>query len=85
MISYYISGCSSDNVTYSIDKLILDFKLKIHSGEEYASDFLLVLSLDLDLPFEHWESRKVGTIRQQFDIQSLDGSSFWGGVGLNTA
>ena len=46
MISYYISGCSSDNVTYSIDKLILDFKLKIHSGEEYASDFLLFLSLD---------------------------------------
>ena len=85
MISYYISGCSSDNVTYYIDKLILDFKLKIHSGEEYASDFLLFLSLDLDLQFEHWESRKIGTFRQQFDFQCLDGSSFWGGVGLNTA
>ena len=41
MISYYISGCSPDNVTYSIDKLILDFKLRMRSGEEFASGFLL--------------------------------------------
>ncbi len=84
MISYYISGLSSDNVTYSIDKLILDFKLKMYSGEEYASDFLLFLSLDLDLQFEHWETRKIGTFRQQFDFQCLDNNSFWVGVGLNT-
>lgn len=85
MISYYISGCSPDNVTYSIDKLILDFKLKVYSGEELASDFLLFLSLDLDLVFESWESRKIGTFRRHFDFTCADGNSFWVGVGLNTA
>lgn len=85
MISYYISGCSPDNVTYSIDKLILDFKLRMRSGEEFASGFLLFLSMDLDLVFESWEVRKIGTFRQQFRFQCPDGSSFWVGVGLNTA
>ena len=72
------------NVTYSIDKLILDFKLKVYSGEDYASDFLLFLSLDLDFQFEHWEARKIGTFRQQFDFHCLDNNSFWIGVGMNT-
>jgi len=85
VISYYLKSCSQDNVTYSIDKLLLDFKLKMYSGEEYASDFLLFLSIDLDLQFEHWETRKIGTFRHQFDFQCESGSSFWVGVGLNTA
>lgn len=85
MLSYYLKSCSEDNVTYSIDKLLLDFKLIIHSGEDYASNLMYFLSHDLDLQFEHWESRKIGTFRHQFDFHCPDNNSFWVGVGLNTS
>ena len=83
-MDYLFFRVSPDGVTYSVDKLLLDFKLKVYSGESFASDFLLFLSWEQDLYFEHWESRQIGTFRQQFSFKCSKNNSFWVGVGLNS-
>lgn len=69
--------------TYSIDKLLLDFKLRYRSGGEWAAGFLSFLSNDLSVFFDHWTTSRIGTYREQFSIDCGDGNSFWVGVGLN--
>lgn len=69
--------------TYSIDKLLLDFKLQYRCGGGWAADFLAFLADDLWVFFNHWTTSRIGTFREQFSIDCGDGCSFWVGVGLN--
>lgn len=69
--------------TYSIDKLLLDFKLRYRSGGEWAADFLAFLADDRWVYFDHWTTSRIGTFREQFSVDCGDGSSFWVGIGLN--
>lgn len=83
MLRYFRSICSSSGDTYSIDKLILDFKLRVHGNGEWADDFFLFLNWDMETYFKHWTTNKIGTFRDQFSFTCDDGESFWCGVGLN--
>lgn len=85
LLSYFVSCQLPDGVTYSVDKLVLDFKLSAPSGEDWSERFLRFLSLDTGLEFDHWESRKIGTFRHQFTFACLADNSFWVGVGLNSS
>ena len=83
MVSYFMPVRSGTGETYSIDKLVLDFKLKRQSGGEWSENFLLFLNLDMSVFFDHWTTCKIGTFREQFAFDCGDGNSFWAGVGLN--
>ena len=83
MLKYFMPIRTDAGDTYSIDKLILDFKLRAHGGGEWADDFFLFLQLDMEVYFKHWTTNKIGTFREQFSFQCDDGESFWCGVGLN--
>lgn len=83
MLQYFMPVRSGTGDTYSIDKLLLDFKLQYRSGGDWAVDFLTFLSDDLWVFFDHWTTFRIGTFREQFSIDCGDGCSFWVGVGLN--
>lgn len=68
--------------TYSIDKLVLDFKLRCRGGGEWASNFFQFLNEDMSIFFDHWITFKIGTFRDQFTFDCGAGNSFWCGVGL---
>lgn len=74
---------TSNGDVYSIDKLVLDFRLKVRSGGEWAEDFLFFLSFDMFTYFKNWSTNKIGSYKEQFTFDCGDGNSFWAGVGLN--
>lgn len=84
-MEYFQSFSSPDGITYSLDKVVIDFKLKTYSGGDFASDLFLFLDWTSDLTYEHWEARKIGTFHHQFSFSCAHDNSFWMGVGLNTA
>lgn len=69
--------------TYSIDKLLLDFRFWHRSGGEWAANFFRFLNEDMSVFFDHWVTFKIGTFRDQFTFDCGDGNTFWVGVGLN--
>lgn len=83
ILQYFMSVRTKTGDTYSIDKLILDFKLRYRSGGEWAAGFLSFLSDNSFVFFDHWTTSRIGTYREQFSIDCGDGNSFWVGVGLN--
>lgn len=83
MLRYYMPVRNGVGDTYSIDKLVLDFKLRYRGGGEWAEGFLSFLETDLSMCFRHWTTSKIGTYRHQFTFDCGDGNSFWAGVGLN--
>jgi len=83
LLQYFMPVRSPSGDTYSIDKVILDFKLRYQSGGDWADRFLLFLNLDMSVFFEHWTTFKVGAFREQFTFDCGDSNSFWAGVGLN--
>lgn len=70
----------TDGNTWSIDKLVMDFRLNYREGQGLFD----ALSGVLWLEFIHWESRKMGSFRDQFTFELDGGRSFWLGVGLNS-
>lgn len=81
---YYVAGHGSAGEVYSLDKLICTFKLHSYSRERNGGQRLLdAIAARMLLHFDHWESHKIGTYRDQFSIKCPDGESFFLGVGLN--
>ena len=83
MLRYFMPVRSKTGDNYSIDKLLLDFKLQYRCGGGWAADFLAFLADDRWVFFDHWTTSRIGTFREQFSIDCGDGCSFWVGVGLN--
>lgn len=83
MLKYFMPVRTSTGDTYSIDKLLLDFKLRYQGGGEWATGFLGFLASDMSISCEHWVSWKIGSFREQFTFDCGDENSFWVGVGLN--
>ncbi len=65
---------------YSCDKVQLVYRLKFGEGQ----GLLDAMAAQCWFEFDHWESRKFGTYRNQFSIKcGEDGhNSFWLGVGM---
>ena len=83
MLKYFLPVRTGSGDTYSVDKLLLDFKLRTHGEGEWSDDFFLFLRLDLETYFKHWTTSKIGTFREQFSFECDDGETFWCGVGMN--
>lgn len=63
---------------YSCDKVQLLFRLRY----DMAQTLLDQIARQCWFEYEHWESRRCGTYRNQFRIVCRDGNSYWLGVGL---
>lgn len=78
-LSYAVQGTARDGGAYSCDKVQLVYRLRY--GE--AQGLLDALGRAHWLEFEHWESKRPGTYRNQFRMLAPEGRSYWLGVGLN--
>lgn len=67
---------------YSIDRVVMDFKLLSVSGD-WSYRFLNFLSKSNDIALDTWETKKLGTFSRQFRVKCSTDTSFWVGVGLN--
>ncbi len=81
MLHYFMPVRNEKGDTYSIDKLILDFKL--HGGRYWAEAFFFFLNQSIANYFKHWTANRIGSYKEQFSFDCGDGGSFWCGVGLN--
>lgn len=73
------------NVTYSIDKLVIDFEFKFVDGISKCQLFLNSLSSMIDLSFTNWTNTKFANYKHQFIFNCNDdnNNTFWLGVGFN--
>lgn len=84
-MKYWVAGVGGNGEVYSLDKLVVVFHLRSISRERNGGQRLLdELAGRLLLQYDHWQSWKIGTYRDQFSIKCPDGESFFLGVGLNT-
>ena len=81
MFQYFMPVRSGTGDTYSIDKLILDFKLR--GGRQWSDAFFSFLNQSMAVYFKHWTTNRIGSYKEQFTFDCGDGNSFWCGVGLN--
>ncbi|MBO4973242.1 MAG: hypothetical protein J6D17_00475 [Bacteroides sp.] len=83
MLHYHDPIHTKDNLTLSIDNVVLD----LYISHPDARDRLMVFLDDLPIKYAvnvvYWNSFRPGTFREQFSIQMQDGTSFWLGVVLN--
>lgn len=80
-MEYLLHAAGLRGATYSCDKLVLGFKALGRN----AQPLLDWLGGPAAPEFSRWESRRLGTFRDQFSVSCAGGGSFWLGVGLNTA
>ena len=81
-LSYWEPQKGKHGELYSVDKIVVDYKLR---GAAACQAWLDGISNDLLLQYDHWETRKIGTYRNQFSFKAEQGGgSWWAGVGLNT-
>lgn len=75
------------NVTYSIDKLIVDFDFKQSEGVFQGQLFLNAVTSILDLSYTNWTNTKFANFKNQFSFNCNDDAdnSFWLGVGFNSS
>lgn len=78
-LSYWVTGKARDGGVYSCDKVQQVFRLRYTEGQ----GLLDALARAHWVEFDHWESRRPGTYRNQFSIKAPEGRSYWIGVGLN--
>ena len=76
--AFQTAGASGE--VYSCDKLQLRYRFR--RGD--AQHLLDQIARQGWLPFEHWESLRMGTFRHQFRVLVGAQDSFWFGVGLNS-
>ena len=77
-MKYLLQAAGRRGAIYSCDKLVLGFKA-LGRNAQHLLDWL---GGPLAPEFSRWESRRLGTFRDQF---CTGGGTFWLGVGLNTA
>ena len=83
-MKYYVAGHGPAGEVYSLDKLVCVFHLHSFSREQNGGQRLLnAIAARMLLHFDHWQSWKIGTYRDQFSIKCPGGESFFLGVGLN--
>ena len=80
-MKYLLQAAGRRGAIYSCDKLVLGFKA-LGRNAQHLLDWL---GGPLAPEFSRWESRRLGTFRDQFSISCTGGGTFWLGVGLNTA
>ena len=83
MLTYYAPIKNADNLTLSVDNMVIDFYIGHPAAREALTTFLNRFSIQYDVNVSHWSTFKLGNFREQFIIQHQDGTSFWFGAVLN--
>lgn len=83
MISYRNNICTKDNLTLSIDNVVLDLYISLPQARDNLMSLMGLLPMEKAVNIVHWCSYRPGTFREQFSIQMQDNTSFWLGVALN--
>lgn len=83
MLHYHTPIRTKDNLTLSIDNVVLDLYISNPDARDRLMELLEILELKFAVRVIHWDSFRPGTFREQFSIQMQDGTSFWFGVILN--
>lgn len=79
-LRYAETAKGKEGEIYSCDKVQLVFRLRYGEGQ----GLLDALAAAYWMEFDHRESRKQGSYRNQFSVKVGEGLSFWLGVGLTT-
>lgn len=82
-IIYYFNPIFFENLTLSIDNLVLDFYKVCSSVSEQLVMLIDKVAIQYNVQVIRWESFKPGTFREQTSVRISDCISFWIGVGLN--
>lgn len=83
MISYRNNICTKDNLTLSIDNVVLDLYISLPQARDNLMSLMGLLPMEKAVNIVHWCSYRPGTFREQFSIRMQDNTSFWLGVALN--
>lgn len=83
MLTYYAPIKNADNLTLSVDNVVIDFYIGHPAAREALTTFLNRFSIQYDVNVSHWSNLKLGNFREQFIVQHQDGTSFWFGAVLN--
>lgn len=79
----YHSPIKTDNITLSIDNVVLDLHISNPAARDELMHLLGNLPITHAVEVTHWDSFRIGSFREQFSIQFQNGTSFWVGAVLN--
>lgn len=83
VLHYYNPIRTKDNLTLSIDNVVLDFYISRPDARDRLMLLLDHLPIKYAVDVVYWTSLRIGSFRDQFSIKLQDGNSFWLGVVLN--
>lgn len=83
MLQYYNKICTNENLTLSVDNVVLDLYISNPQARDNLMALMGVLPVKKAVNVVHWCSYRPGTFREQFSIQMQDNTSFWLGAVLN--
>lgn len=83
ILSYYRPTLTEENLTLSIDNVVLDLYISLPEAREKLMKLLSVLPIQYACDVIHWQSFRPGTFQEQFSIKLHDNTSFWIGAALN--
>lgn len=82
---YYQPIHTSEGFILSIDKVVLDYRLRNISAVTALGQLLDKLPVRFAVDTKHWESFRIGSFRENYTITFQHGDSFWLGAILNSA
>jgi len=85
VLYYHNSIQTGDNLTLSIDNIVMDLYISNPAARDQLMALLDKLPIQNAVNVVHWTSFHPGTFREQFSIQHQDNTSFWLGVVLNSS
>lgn len=85
MFDYHQPIHTSERFTLSIDKAVIDYRLKNIDTVAALGQLLDMLPVRFAVATKHWESFRIGSFRENYTIEFQNGNSFWLGVVLNSA
>ena len=78
----YHNPVFQDDLTLSVDNVVLDFELTTPAKRNSLMSLMDVLPIRHEVEVVHWNSFRPGTFKEQFSIRMSDGTSFWVGAAL---
>lgn len=83
LLHHYNPITAADNLTLSIDNIVMDLYISAPPARDQLMLLLDKLPISHAVEVTHWNSFRPGSFREQFTIRFQDGNSFWLGAVLN--
>jgi len=85
MLHYHNPIHADENLTFSIDNIVLDIKISDSDIRDRFALLLDILPIKYAVNVTHWTNFRIGGFREQYKVEHQDGTSWWIGVVLNGA